>query len=143
MDARYRRGAPGVREAFSEAFGVKKTGVSGTEGIFGTKTPSYGTGCSPSFQKSAAPETALWCTERSSEVFCDRNTLVHGMKRSDAVIVWLALVLGCVQEVCRIFPLTQIRSPSRSPLGMGVPAATPPGGINEKSSLSQRGFTVS
>ena len=40
--------APGVRDAFSEAFGVK-TGFSGTEEIFGTGSPllRYGTGQVP------------------------------------------------------------------------------------------------
>ena len=39
MDARYRRGAPGVRDAFFRKPSVLKTGVSGTEGMFGTKNP--------------------------------------------------------------------------------------------------------
>lgn len=39
------------------------------------ETPFYGTECI-TFQKSAAQETASVCTERSSEVFGDRNALV-------------------------------------------------------------------
>ena len=46
MDARYRRGAPGVRDAFSEAFGVKKQVFPVRKGYSVPKTPSYGTGSS-------------------------------------------------------------------------------------------------
>ena len=48
------------------------------------ETPFYGTECI-TFQKSAAPETAFWCMERSSEVFGDR---VYSINREFICPVW-------------------------------------------------------
>lgn len=69
---RYRRGASTVPNCHS----VQKTGFSCTEGKFGAKNWLLVYGASSSFQRSTAPETIFWCTERTSEVFGDRNALV-------------------------------------------------------------------
>ena len=44
MDARYRRGAPGVRDAFSKALGAKNRRFRYGRDIRYQKPPSYGTG---------------------------------------------------------------------------------------------------
>ena len=59
MDARYRRGAPGVRDAFSEAFGVKKQAFPVPKGNSVQKKGSLVYGVQ-FIQKSAAPEAALF-----------------------------------------------------------------------------------